>query len=158
VQFLETIREKFSDLVKQNELLQEEIRVVGARPLSPREAIGQPDRNDFPILKGKEVVIQAEFAGAKGQAYTDTPGNYTGKLEEVLALPLNNNFHRAVFIASLNAVLRYLGLVEKTVHCRDKEPSLCATQLVQYVREHYGQPKIAFIGLQPAMVEALAAH
>lgn len=66
--------------------------------------------------------MQATLHGAPGQAYTDMPGNYTGTLAEVLALPLVNNFQRAAFIASLNAVLRYLGLVNKTVHCRDKEP------------------------------------
>jgi hypothetical protein len=156
--FLERIKAQFASLVEQNGLLEEEVQVVSARPLSPEEAIGSPDRRDFPLLKGKEVMIQAVFRGDLGQAYTDQPGNYSGPLSEVLAFPLRNNFERAVFIASLNAVLRHLKLVEKTVHCRDQEPGLCAKHLVEFVRERFGNPRIAFIGLQPAMVENLAAH
>lgn len=156
MQFLDKIREQFRAFVAQHGLAEEKVQVLSARPLSPHEAIGRPDRQDFPLLKGKEAMLEATFRGAPGQAYTDMPGNYTGTLGEVLALPLADNFQRAVFVASLNAVLRHLGLVDRTVHCRDQEPGQCAAQLVQYVRERYGQPKIAFIGLQPAMVEALA--
>ncbi|MGB9887298.1 MAG: hypothetical protein ACPLRW_09900 [Moorellales bacterium] len=76
----------------------------------------------------------------------------------MLSLRLGDDFERAVFIALLNAVLRYLGLVSRTGHCRDEEPRLCAAQLVRYVSERFGRPKIAFIGLQPAMVEALASR
>lgn len=156
--FLEDIREKFSQVATANGLLREEIQVVQARPLTPEEAIGRPERDDFPLLKGKEVMMEALFLGARGQAFTDMPGNFQGTVEDVLALPLKNNFERAVFVATLNAVMRYLKLVDKTVHCRDKEPGQCALQLVTYVRERFGYPRIAFIGLQPAMVTNLADH
>jgi len=158
VDFLDRIKARFTFLVEQNRLAEEEVQVVSARPLTPEEAIGSPDRRDFPLLKGKEVMIQAAFRGDLGQAYTDQPGNYRGPLSEVLALPLRNNFQRAVLIAALNAVLRHLKLVDKTIHCRDHEPALCAGRLAEYVRERFGNPRIAFIGLQPAMVESLAAR
>lgn len=159
MQFLEGIREKFYRLVKEKHLTgEEEIQVVSARPLTPEEAIGRPERRDFPLLKGKETMIQAAFKDACGQAYTDMPGNYQGTLKEILALPLRNNYERAIFIASLNAVMRHLELVDKTVHCRDQEPGRCAARLVEYVRERFGNPRIAFIGLQPAMVASLAGH
>ncbi|QGP93943.1 hypothetical protein MGLY_33680 [Neomoorella glycerini] len=159
MQFLEGIREKFYGLVKDRHLTgEEEIQVISARPLTPEEAIGRPERQDFPLLKGKEFMIQANFKDACGQAYTDMPGNYQGTLKEVLALPLRNNYERAVFIATLNAVMRHLKLVDKTVHCRDQEPAQCASRLVEYVRERFGNPRIAFIGLQPAMVASLAGH
>ncbi|AOQ24167.1 hypothetical protein MTAT_08080 [Moorella thermoacetica] len=159
MQFIEGIREKFIQLVEDRHLSgEEEIQVVSARPLTPEEAIGRPERQDFPLLKGKEVMLQATFAGAVGQAYTDMPGNYQGTLKEVLALPLRNNYERAIFIATLNAVMRHLKLVDKTNHCRDQEPGRCAARLVEYVRERFGNPRIAFIGLQPAMVACLAGH
>ncbi|BCV21662.1 Rossmann-like domain-containing protein [Moorella sp. Hama-1] len=159
MQFLEGIREKFGRLVKVSHLTgEEEIQVVSARPLTPEEAIGRPERQDFPLLKGKETMIQANFKEACGQAYTDMPGNYQGTLKEVLALPLRNNYERAIFIATLNAVMRHLKLVDKTIHCRDQEPGRCAACLVEYVRERFGTPRIAFIGLQPAMVASLAGH
>jgi len=134
------------------------VEVVSARTLIPQEVIGKPERDDFPLLKGKEVMLQADFKGSLGQAFTDMSGNYSGGLQEILAMPLDNNFKRAVFIATLNAVLRYLNYISKTVHCRDKEPGECAAHLVDYIKERFGNPRIAFIGMQPAMIEALAAY
>lgn len=156
--FYEEAKEVLSDLIKRNNLTGEKVNIVSARDLTPEEAIGNPDCKDFPLLKGKEVMMQANFLEAAGQAYTDMPGNFNGTLDEVLALPLKNNFQRAVFIAALNAVMRHLKLVKRTVHCRDKEPQECADQLVKYVRQRFGRPRIAFIGLQPAMVDSLARH
>ncbi|WP_338823621.1 hypothetical protein MHOCP_18170 [Moorella humiferrea] len=159
MQFLESIREKFRRMIETRNLNgDEEVKIVSARPLTPEEAIGRPERQDFPLLKGKETMIQATFLGSYGQAYTDMPGNYQGTLKEVLAIPLCTNYERAVFIATLNAVMRHLKLIDRTIHCRDREPGLCAARLVDYVRERFGSPRIAFIGLQPAMVAALAAH
>ena len=134
----------------------EHIAVVSARTLTAKEAIGTPDRDDYPLLKGKEVMVEAVFREAKGHAFTDMPGQFEGTLRDIIGLPLTSNFQRAVFIASLNAVMRALGLVEGSVHCRDKEPASCSRQLVETVREKFGSPRIAFVGFQPAMIEQLA--
>lgn len=156
--FYKDIKERFFNLIKEKNLMSSKVEVVSARTLTPQEVIGKPERDDFPLLKGKEVMIQADFKGSLGQAFTDMPGNYSGSLQEILAMPLDNNFKRAVFIATLNAVLRYLNYISKTVHCKDKEPGECAAHLVDYIKERFGNPRIAFIGMQPAMVEALAAQ
>ena len=156
--FYEDIKENFFNLIKEKDLMSSKVEVVSARTLTPQEVIGKPERDDFPLLKGKEVMLQADFKGSLGQAFTDMPGNYNGALQEVLAMPLDNNFKRAVFIATLNAVLRYLNYISKTVHCKDKEPGECAAHLVDYIKEQFGNPRIAFIGMQPAMVEALTAQ
>lgn len=158
MKFYEEVREKLNHLVEQNNLGSQEINIVYARKLSPEEAIGNPERKDFPLLKGKEVMMQATFLDARGQAFTDMPGDFQGSLDEVLNLSLTNNFERSVFVATLNAVMRYLKLIDRTVHCRDKEPQECARQLVKYVRQRFGSPRIAFIGLQPAMVESLGQY
>ncbi|MGB9660908.1 MAG: Rossmann-like domain-containing protein [Moorellaceae bacterium] len=155
---LEDTRRKFSELVAAHKLLKENIQVVAARPLKPEEVIGRPGREDFPLLKGKEVMLQAQFRSSRGQAFTDMPGHYEGTIQDVLNLPLENNFQRAVFVATLNAVMRDLNLVDRTVHCRDQEPEQCAEHLAKYIRERYGNPRIAFIGLQPAMVVKLSEH
>ncbi|HBY57183.1 MAG TPA: hypothetical protein DEG96_04905 [Candidatus Atribacteria bacterium] len=156
--FYEEIKERFFNLIKEKDLISSRVEVVSARTLTPQEVIGKPERDDFPLLKGKEVMLQADFKGSLGQAFTDMPGNYSGSLREILTMPLDNNFKRAVFIATLNAVLRYLNYISKTVHCKDKEPRECATHLVDYIKEQFGNPRIAFIGMQPAMVEVLAAQ
>lgn len=129
---------------------------IKARPLSAEGAIGNPEADDFPLQKGKERLMQAEFRGALGQAFTDQYGDFEGILAEVLEMPLRNNYRRALFAASLNAVLRFLGLIDGTVHCRDQEPALCAQKLSQYIGSNYGKIKIAQIGFQPRMVEVLS--
>ncbi len=156
--FYQEIKEKFCQLIKGEDVWSSRISVVNIRPLTPGEAIGNPERDDFPLLKGKEVMIQADFRGSLGQAFTDMPGNYSGTLREFFEMPLDNNFRRAIFVASINAVLRHFKFISKTVHCRDKEPGECAAQLKNYIKERFGQPRIAFIGLQPAMVTALGPN
>lgn len=156
--FYKDIKERFFNLIKEKNLMSSKVEVVSARTLTPQEVIGRPERDDFPLLKGKELMIQADFNGSLGQAFTDMPGNYSGSLQEILAMPLDNNFEKAVFIATLNAVLRYLNYISKTVHCKDKEPAECAAHLVDYIKERFDNPRIAFIGMQPAMIEALAAY
>ena len=86
-------------------LLAERI-VIKAKALSTEEAIGNPDEDDFPIQKGKEKLMQAEFLGSCGQAFTDRYGDFEGSLGDVLTMPLKNNFRRAVFVSALNAVAR----------------------------------------------------
>ncbi|GAI33155.1 unnamed protein product, partial [marine sediment metagenome] len=61
------------------------VAIKTARTLTPQEVIGKPERDDFPLLKGKEVMLQADFKGSLGQAFTDMPGNYSGSLREILA-------------------------------------------------------------------------
>lgn len=156
--FYKDIKERFFNLIKEKELMSSKVEVVSARILTPQEVIGKPERNDFPLLKGKEVMIQADFKGSLGQAFTDMPGNYNGTLKEIFDMSLDSNFERAIFISTLNAVLRYLNYISKTVHCKDKEPGECAAHLLDYIKERFGNPRIAFIGMQPAMVEALAAY
>lgn len=148
-----------SELAKiAEQMMGETVKVLAARPLSPEEAIGKPDRTDFPILKGKEVMVEAVFKNSRAHAFTDTPGNFQGSLQDLLGLELKDNFERAVFIAGFNAVARHFGLASNTIHCRDSEPRECAKQLTPFIEENFGKPKIAFVGYQPAMLERLSQN
>lgn len=149
------IKEEFAGIIKGNALESEKV-VIKAAPLSAEEAIGNPEDRDYPLIVGVERLMQAEFKGYRGQAFTDMYGDFSGRLADVMAMDLTNNFRRAIFISSLNAVLRYLGLVTKTIHCRDNEPRQCSHELVRYIEKNYGYPKVAMVGLQPRMVEALS--
>lgn len=153
--FYSELIKRFREIVETNNLLDEEIAITG-RALSVEEAIGNPTRKDYPIVKGKEKLMQAEFKGCKGQAFTDMAGNFKGTLQEVLNNPLESNFDRAVLVASMNAICRYLGLIEKTIHCHDNQPEQCAEQLVEYIKNKFGNPRVALIGYQPAMLEKIA--
>jgi uncharacterized protein (DUF4213/DUF364 family) len=152
--FLSILQRKFSQLVDEFELRQTDVKVK-ASPLGPEDAIGATKRQDYVLLKGKERLLQAAVMGCKGQAFTGAQGDFTGTLEEVLALPLVNDFQRAVFVATLNAVACYTGKVDNTVHCRDEKPELCAKQVAEYFRQNYGDPRILMIGYQPSLAEAL---
>ncbi|NLY70456.1 MAG: hypothetical protein GX076_02050 [Clostridiales bacterium] len=146
---------KLKDYLKrvatENDLMKDKVLVKG-RVLSNKEAIGNPTRQDYPLLKGKEKLLQAEFKGCCGQAFTDSPGNFQGTLSEFLERPLESNFERASFVAVLNAVMRHLNLIDGTIHCKDDEPEECAKKIVDHIKQNYGNPRVAMIGLQPAIL------
>lgn len=149
------LRARFLRVCENRDLLGESVRIT-AKVLGSQEAIGDPEANDFPLQKGKERLVQAEFGNGIGQAFTDRYGDFSGRLQEVIAMPLSGNFRRAVFTASLNAVLRHLDEVRGTVHCRDTGPELCAATLVDSIRDRFGRPRITQVGFQPRMVEHLS--
>jgi uncharacterized protein (DUF4213/DUF364 family) len=155
MEIYEELRNNFIRLITENHLESEDV-VVRARPLTPEEAIGNPEDSDYPLITGRERMMQAELRNTCGQAYTDMYGNHAGKLIDIAGMELKNNFRRAIFISSMNALMRYLGLIGKTMHCKDNEPRECGDRLVEYVAKKYGHPKIAVVGLQPRMVESLA--
>jgi uncharacterized protein (DUF4213/DUF364 family) len=128
--------------------------VVVSSQLNAREVLGDPGRDDFPLLRGKEVLMQAVYGGSVGQAFTAASGSFRGSLKEVLELPLKNPFERAVFISTMNAVLRHLGLVEKTVHCKNDGPKECAFRMGSWINEQ-GTNRVGLVGMQPALLEAL---
>ena len=151
----DVIKEKFAAIVRENGLESEKM-VITAAALSTEEAIGNPEHRDYPLITGRERMMQADFRGSVGQAFTDMYGNYDGTLADILDMELKNNFRRAIFISSLNAVMRHMGLVDKTGHCKNDEPPKCSQEFVKYVSENYGNPKIAFVGFQPRMIQTLS--
>lgn len=126
---------------------------ISCRTLTAFEAIGNPEHKDYPIIKGKEVMIEADFLGVKGQAFTDEFECTTYSISQLLDIDTDTNKKRASFIASFNAVSRYLNLCDKTVHCKDKEPVLCAEQLITIIPADY---KVLLIGYQPRFLEKLS--
>lgn len=102
-------------------------------------------------------MIEATFGDCHGQAFTDMPGQFKASIGDVLNFKLADNFERAVFIATINAVMRRMGYTSSSRHCRNTGPRECAKQLPSFVREHFGNPRIAFIGYQPAMIEELSS-
>ena len=151
---LERAKVKFEEIVTEKGLLGAEVS-VSVSALSAEQAIGRPARRDFPIIEGKEQLVEATISGAKGHAFTDSPRNFTGTLRDVLALPLSSNQNRAVFIAALNAALRSLGILETSVHCKDDDPERCAKEMAGHVRDRWGKVGVGLIGLNPAIAESL---
>jgi len=146
------LKDYLENQIKLNGFEGEKVLIYG-KILTTEEAIGNPDRKDFPLIKGKEKLLQAEFKGALGQSYTDSPSEFEGTIEEFIKKPLDSNFSIAAFIATLNAVMRYLNLANKTIHCKDNQPDECGEKLAKQIEEKYGDPKVALIGLQPALLD-----
>ncbi len=151
------LKDEMRRKIKELGLSEKEISIE-ARILSSKEAIGSPERKDFPLVRGKEHLIEANFMGAKGQAFTDEPSNFRGKIEDIINLRLGSNRERALFIASINAFYRHIGEVKNTIHCKNEEPEKCAEKLVSFIGERWGNPKVGLVGYQPAFLEACARN
>ena len=148
------MQEALSKLAIEKNILDSTIQ-ISCKALSAREAIGDTEHDDYPIHKGKEVMVEATFYSAKGQAFTDQYGIGSYKVKDLISMELDDNKSRASFISSINAIWKYYGKSEKTIHCRDKEPVECAGEL----HKHYDfNKKTLLIGLQPRFLEVLAAN
>lgn len=152
--FFKRLQEEFAALVDKFDLKGIEVKVT-ATPLSPEDAIGATKRQDYVILKGKEKLLEASVMGSKGQAFSSVLGDFSGTLNDVLNLQLKNDHERAVYIATLNAVVRHTDETQKSIHCRNEGPELCAEKVADYFKENYGDPNILMAGYQPTLAEAL---
>ena len=153
---LDEAREKFIELCIARDV--DRSMPVAVRPLGPDEAIGERADASFVIKKGREVVIQAEWEGAAGQAFTDAPAAYAGTLDDVLSLDLARTEHRAFLVAAMNAVLRKLGAALGTVHCRNEDPTRCGPEMAAELERRFGRRRYGLVGLQPAILKGLAEH
>lgn len=134
--------------------LKEKQVVLVSRALNTKEAIGKPTRRDFPLLQGKEVLVQAEIDACPGQAFTSDPLEYEGTIESLLATPQNRLGYHALVLAALNAAARSVGLVDHTVHCYNDEPEECGVWISNYLKEQHGEKCcVGIIGYQPALLE-----
>ena len=149
------LKNRFVGIIEQNDLWGEKVQVTVK---SPADAIGTPKRGDFPLLKGKERIVEARFKESYGQAFTDAYVQFSGELRDVVSLSLTSNENRAIFVATMNAVMGQLEMVEGTTHCKNEEPEICSQELANYVSKNFGNPKIAVIGYQPSIVETLSGR
>lgn len=150
---IELFRERLKEELGGRSLDDAEV-LITVKPLTPQEAIGNPQRRDYPIIKGKERVIEAVILGSKGQAFTDAPAGISARFGEILEMPLGTSRERAIFLATANAVLAHLRLVKGTIHCKDEEPEECATEVARKAKG-LGLKRVGLIGLNPALAEAL---
>lgn len=147
---LENSKIQLIEIATKNRLLDAYVSVL-VKTLTSQEAIGEPGRRDFPIILGKERVVEAEVLGARAHAFTDSPGEFVGDLKEVLNLPLTSNRERSIYVATL----KYLNLIENTIHCKDEDPERCGKEIASQLLKKWGKVKVGFIGLNPAIAENL---
>jgi hypothetical protein len=137
--------------------LESEATIIKVRGLKPEEAIGRPSRTDYPLLKGHEVMLQAEVRGTFGQVFTDEPSDYVGSLSSLYKIPLNTKKNRALLVAVINATYGHLNLVIDTKHCRNEGPELCGKKVaIELASKLPLDSKIAIIGFQPAFAHHIS--
>lgn len=150
------IVERFLALPGMTDILKEPIQVK-ARSLTPEEAIGVTDRKDYPILTGKDVMIEAVYNGAAGQAFTSAPADFSGTLEDVMKLDFaHDDWARGLLIATINAVMGSMGLCDRMAHCRNDGPKLCGRKVGEYVKEKYSDRRVLVVGYQPSIIANLS--
>ena len=149
----EILKDALKKEIQTNNLQGQNVR-IRCRALRAEEAIGTPEHNDYPIIKGKEIMVEAVFNDARGQAFTDEYENKEYKIEELLENRTESNRERASFIAGFNAVFRHLGLCDRTIHCKDMELKECAENLPETVTP---EKNVLLIGHQPRFLEILAS-
>ena len=154
MEFYTELQEQIKNIVMENNLDEDSI-LIKTTSLTSEEAIGITTRKDFPLLNGKEVLVEANFKGSIGQAYTDAPTVFNGSIKDILNLDLSDNRNKVLFIASTNAILRHLNLIENTIHCKNDEPEKCGKDIVKDIKSKYGDVKIGLVGFQPAIIDNL---
>ncbi len=163
----EVVRSYFKELVTKHGLSNE---FITATPLK-KGGTGQDDALEFKVVppewfrlpsreyaiaRGKEVIMECVFKNAKAHVFTPSPFKGSLRLREVLELSLNTISERSVFYGSLNAVMRHLGIIERTVHCRGDVPLKCGKALVKRIIDEYGDVPVLLVGYQPAFANALS--
>ena len=161
----EVIREYFRSLISKHRLGDEQVTARASVSSSasgavefkviPPEWFRLPSR-EYAIARGREVIMECVFRGARAHVFTSSPLSGSLKLSDVIELELKSISERSVFYGCLNAVMRYLGLTDRTVHCRGEEPVRCAEELAGFILSEYGGVSVLLIGYQPAMARALA--
>ena len=153
---MERFRQKVIALAEERELDRNE--AVEIRPLGVAEAIGDPAPwRDYPLMEGKEKLIEARYGDGRGQAFTSTPAGWQGTLGDILDLEPTSDRNRALFVAAANALGRRLGQVRSTIHCHDAATGRCARAMAEETARRLSPGgKVALVGYQPGFVHALS--
>ena len=96
-------------------------------------------REEGPVRRGREHRVEAALGDAVGEAWTDSPSDWTGTLGDVFGLPLKSAPKRAIVVATLNALASRLGLIGHYLRCRHGVPIDCGRELVAQLRRRFDE-------------------
>lgn len=145
------IIERFRALPGVQDLLSEIVDIRASR--RPEKTL-MPELDVPSQVNRPEYCTFANFKGAKGEAYSETPADFYGELEEVLNFPLAGKGIDARVLAAVNAVMKYLGLLENAEFSYEPEARReYANQIFNEVTEKYGKSNIILIGYDGYIVQ-----
>ena len=70
----QTLKKALYQQAQKHDLFDKQV-TIRCKPITPEQAIGTPEEKDYPIIKGKESIVQAEFEEIKGHAFSDSYGD-----------------------------------------------------------------------------------
>jgi len=112
--------------------------------------------DEYALIRGPEIMLTCSIRGVKGQVFTVSPHGFKGTVSKVLEMDLGSYSGRSIFYAFSNALLRLLGYVDKTLHCRGDEPIKCGFKLYEKLARDNGI--VLHIGYQPGHVMVLSHY
>ena len=124
-------------------------------PKAKTEQYFKMPSEEYALTKGKEVLLRCKFNDSYGDAFTDEPKIFRGKLSDVGGAIFGKASERAVYFATLNAMFGSLGRINGGVHCKEKDPERCGMRLADYIVQNFGKNAVVtHIGYQPGHVAA----
>ncbi len=144
------IIERFCALPGVKEVLEETITIKAD---TEPEATLMPE-GDVPSPASRpEYRVTAEYKGAKGEAYTETPADFEGMIHDAVALSLGKDAIDARSVAAINAVMNHFGLCAGTFSDEPEAHQAYAEKICAEVIEKYGKNNIALIGYDGYIVK-----
>ena len=114
------------------------------------------ENRDYALIRGPEILLTCKVLGYYGQAFTVAPKSYQGKLSDLFKMDLSSIYNRGLFYAVLNAILRKIGIIDRSCHYIGNESEKCGKLLANYIVEKYGlNTRILHIGYHPGHIHEL---
>ena len=131
-------------------LLKETVSVTASK--DPEQTL-RPETEPVSAVARPEYCVKADICGVKGEAYTETPEDFCGTLQQALEIPPTEKGISAVTIAALNAAMNYLQLAPGTFPEGEEARYQYADALCRYVIESHGPDNIVLVGYDGYLVK-----
>lgn len=155
--FYSNLIKKFQNLISDKKLFNEEVFISWKKIPDNKSVSRFCEKRIITTTVGEKILVEADFDGYKGEAVTDMPVSYCGRLRDILLLNTNSNRNRAILISALNAAMSYLYNDLKTIHCKKSANSQCAAMICEYLN-NIGCKKVFLIGTEPTIQEILRQY
>ena len=100
-----------------------------------------------------EYCVTAVLCGAKGEAYTETPEEFSGTLKEALAIEPAEKGISAITLAALNAAMSHLKLAPGAFPEGEEARFQYADALCRHIAERHGKNNIILVGYDGYLVK-----
>ena len=132
--------------------------VIEAKVVHDIMDIEYPDTTKFEGIPSRaEHKVQAVFRGTKGQAFTETPREFTGTLREIVERPFDGKCIDSVLIASINAVMGHFGLCRGLCHCGRDMHEACGIRYKGYVANIHKTVNVVIVGYQAFLMRSIGS-